>query len=166
MKKKHIINKLQRTRGYTLVELVIVMVLVLVIGGMITQILVSTLRGSNKTQANNAVAQNGNYAMSIMSDLILNAQSFTSILPLTPTPATTCAGTAIKGNSVTIQNFDGGVTTFLCDDANKTISSNSASLLDTSQVALVTGSCSFTCSQTSVYSPPRIDISFKLKNAK
>lgn len=151
--------------GYTLVELVIVMVLILVVGGMIAQILVSTLRGSNKTKANNAVSQNGNYALSIMSDFIINAKSFTSILPLTPTPAYSCAGTTITGNSVTIQTFDGGTTTFMCDDVNKTISSNSASLLDTSQVSLVPGSCSFTCTQASVYAPPRIDITFKLQNA-
>lgn len=157
--------------GYTILELIVVMALMLVIGGFIVGILNSTLRGNTKTKITSDIAQNGNYAMSIMTGIITNSQAFNSINTSLafPNPVATCVGRVSNGKQITVTGFDGGVTTFTCNDVGTsptyTISSNSASLLDTTQVKLIPGSCTFTCSQDSVYSAPRIDITFQLQNA-
>lgn len=162
---------MKNSKGYTLVELIVVMAVFILIGGFIVGILNSTLRGNTKTKITSDLAQNGNYALSIMTSLITNSQKFESVTPdlASPTPLVSCEGAAVDAKAITVTGFDGGVTTFSCNDVgvnpSYTISSNSASLLDTSQVKLVPNSCKFTCTQDSVYSAPRLDISFQLRNA-
>jgi hypothetical protein len=70
---------------------------------------------------------------------------------------------------LTIQSFGqgqstGGITTFVCDNANKTIASQSASgnfnLINTTTTAV--SNCYFTCVQSGVGLPPTIEINFDL----
>lgn len=167
-----------KNSGYTLIELVIVMGLLVIVGGLITGILSTALRGSTKTRVKNDLAQNGNYAMSLMTDLLNNSKNFNYINTLpelipTPYPILDCS-LKPSGKAISFTGFDGGTSTLICDDTASTISSHSAtsdgtvykttSLLDESQVKLVPGTCSFSCNQTDVYSSPRIDITFQLQN--
>ncbi len=155
--------KLKTNRGYTLIELTVVMILLIVVGTLIVGIINSTLRGSTKSKITNDLAQNGNYALSLMSNLLLSAQKFQSIRSTSPVAGTftSCENGPLIGDRITLLEFDGGITDLTCNGTN--ISSNSAALLDSSQV--ITTACSFTCTQTDPYSLPRIDISFQIKNA-
>lgn len=162
--------KFQINGGYTLIELTIVMVIMLVVGGLVVGIIASAFRGSTKTKITNDVAQSGNYAMSVITNIITNSQKFESFNSLSPVsgsinrcdtdPASGTSG-PFSGDSLTVMGFDGGVTQLSCNP-DGTMSSNSASLLDNSRVKAT--SCLFTCTQLSPFSPPRIDISFNLIN--
>jgi type II secretory pathway pseudopilin PulG len=157
--------------GYSLIELVVVMVVLLVVGGLIVGVVTSALRGGTKTKITNDIAQNGNYSLSVITNIISNAQKFISINSGSPVSGVltrcdidTASGTSgpFTGDKITVQGFDGGITVFACN-SDGTISSNSASLTDVSQVKAE--SCSFTCFQSDIYSSPRIDIAFILSNA-
>lgn len=158
-------RRAQASKGYTLLELIVVMVLLIVVGSLIVGILSSTIRGSAKSKITNDLGQNGNYVLSIISDIILNSQNFDSITDFTSTTHTSCTPSGISGQSITVTGFDGGTTILSC--YADTISSNSASLLDTSRVRLdpIPDLCKFTCVQADEYTPPRIDVTFTLVSA-
>lgn len=171
------ITKLFKERGFTLLELTIVMGVFIVIGTIIVSILGATFRGNTKTRVTNDISQNGNYALSIMTNLLLNSQRFESIVPsfdscLTNPNPTCCSTTGTVGKSITFQGLDGGTTTLTCEDTGGDptiykISSNSASLTDPGIVRLSPNdTCYFTCTQVDEYAPPRIDIMFTLQNAE
>lgn len=161
--------KLKIEEGFTLLEMTIVMGIFLVIGTIIVSILSSTFNGNTKVRVSNNVAQNGNYALSIISNLLINSQQFESI-ETGSTVTTLCSSSGTTGKAVSVTGFDGGVTKLSCKDTGTTpeytISSNSAILIDKTQVQLATDStCMFTCTQVDEFSPPRIDIVFTLKNS-
>jgi len=62
-------------KGFTLVELLVVVGLVLIIGTVGTSIITSVLRSYNKAQIINEIEQNGNYVLSLMESQIRNARS-------------------------------------------------------------------------------------------
>ncbi len=146
-----------RKAGFTLVELLAVIVVIASIGGIVFGVLFASLRGSNKSTNVTALQQNGNYVLSQITKMIRNARSLEY-----PSPCFSESGGSIATtSSVIIENPDAGQTTFSCDNIpNGTISSNSASLVDTSSVVVT--ACSFTCSQNSFYNFPSITISFTL----
>ena len=159
-------------KGYTLIELLAVIVVMVTVGGIITSILVTALRGENKTNATTQVRQNGDYAITQMYKTIAYAKSFdgisvdkvnfdTSCVPQSP-PAPTPTPTPTQYKYLKITSFDGGQTTFACE--NNTIASDSAStnasLVDSSNLTVT--NCYFTCSQTDIRSAPTIDINFTL----
>jgi prepilin-type N-terminal cleavage/methylation domain-containing protein len=61
--------------GFTLVELLVVIGLVLIIGTVGTNVITSILRSYNKAHIINEVEQNGNYVLSLMENQIRNAKS-------------------------------------------------------------------------------------------
>src|SRR6185437_15252578 len=133
--------------GFTLVEMLAVMVVFIVIGTLIIAIMVTTFRTSNKTDVLTLVKQNGNYAITQMAKTIRDARSLVSPYPCYP-PA--------QSTSISVITPDNNAITYSC--VNNTIASNGASLLDTTAVSVA--SCSFTCSQQSQTDLPFIDISF------
>ncbi len=158
-------------RGFTLVELLAVAVVMVVVSVIVTATITSSLRGTTKTNTVNDVRQNGNYAISQVSKMIEYAKSFGGISndnvnftpncvnstpPLTPTP------TPSQYNYLKITGFDNGSTIFSCSQINNlnTIASNGASLIDSNLVSL--DSCSFTCSQDRITDSPTIGITFFL----
>ena len=160
--------KLTNNKGYTLIELLAVIVVMVTVGSIITSILVSALRGENKTNATTLVRQNGNYAITQMSKMIGYARSFeglstdnvnfdTNCVPAAP-PAPTPTPTPTQYKYVRVSSFDGGQTTFSCE--NNTIASNSSSLVDS--VNLTVSNCYFMCTQKDIRSAPTIDINFTL----
>lgn len=159
-------------KGFTLVELLAVMLILVSVGGMVTVILISTLRNGSKSNSINDVRQNGQFVMSQMSKMItyssefcglstdgtgssddcdLKSQSntFTTDCTVSPSPSY---------NYIKIRSFDGGQTVFSC--SGNTIASNGASMVNVG--SFVTSACSFTCSQLSSTSPPTININFTL----
>lgn len=167
--------------GFTLVELLISMFLILSITSVVMTIFVAGLRGSNRTTAETDVRQNGDLALLQISRMIRNAKSFegvsvdgvTSFSPScyvdpgygpTPTPK------AYKAVRVTA--FDGGVTDIACPtDSETAISSSSASLAsvpltDSVAVTVIPASCYFTCQQQASTDLPVIGINFTMSSNK
>lgn len=161
--------------GYTLIELLAVMIILIAVGTIITTILVGALRGGDRSNTVTNVRQSGNYAMSQMSKMIAYAKSFDQIVDTSGGTYTDCV-TAVVGattptpaplrySSVSVTSFDGGQTTFSCDNTNQWIASESASGVtayltntDTTSVA----NCYFTCLQNSKEMSPTIGIYFDL----
>lgn len=157
---------LNSERGFTLVELLAVSVVMVVVSVIVTATITSSLRGTTKTNTVNDVRQNGNYAISQVSKMIEYAKSFGGVSndnvnfvsncvnltpPLTPTPQPS------QYNYIKITGFDNGQTIFSCAS---TIASNSASLIDTNLVSV--DSCSFTCERARITDAPIIGINFSL----
>lgn len=126
-----------RQKGFTLIEVLVVIFLlgvVLVIG---VNLFFSILKGASKAEITKEVKQNGDYAIAVMERMIRNAQD------------ASCNG------GVTITNLDGRTTRFFCESSR--IASNSGNYLTSGNVT-ATG-CSFTCE----YSTPEVvTISFTL----
>ncbi len=178
-------------KGYTLVELLAVMIVLAALGTILGSIIISVFRGTNKTNAITVVRQNGNFAINQMSKMIRNAKRFegvsedgviyegTCVLPSvgagTPTP------TPKQYKYLQIVSFENDArVTFSCRAGSGTnagyIASSSASitssgsitnepLIDTNQVSLNpidASSCYFICSQDSLAQDPILYINFDL----
>lgn len=150
-------------QGYTLIELLAVMIILVSVGVIITAILVTSLRGGNKSNTTNDVRQNGDYIISQMSKMIAYARSFdgVSVSGATGSYVKDCTAvvsppTAYKYIKVT--SFDKGTTVFSC--TGSTIASNGADLIDITSLAV--SSCNFYCSQINSTSPVTINVVFTL----
>ena len=115
-------------KGFTLVELLIVVGLVLIISTVGTSIITSILRSYNKAHIINEIEQNGNYVLSLMESQIRNARSVLvdgtgKILEVTPQdgPSITFAitgspgvvqknGETLTGDAVAVVVADSGFT--------------------------------------------------------
>jgi prepilin-type N-terminal cleavage/methylation domain-containing protein len=158
-------------KGYTLIELLAVIIILVTVGAIITSILVTSLRGGNKSNTVNDVRQNGNYVLSQMSKMIAYARSFDGVstdganyvtdCTITQPPAPTPSITPVLYNYIKISSFDGGQTVFSC--TGSTIASNGASLTNSANLNVT--NCSFYCSQSNVLAPPTININFSLSKA-
>lgn len=156
-------KKFSNQKGYTLIEMVTVGLILVIISGVIAAILASTLRGTNKSKVTSAVSQNGNYALSVVSNMFISTNS---VLSVNGEDVVGCSQNP-SGESIVLSRVDGGVTTLLCDLQSDppTISSNGASLLDTSVVQLDDSkTCHFSCLQNgNSYSSPLLEVGFSLK---
>lgn len=168
-------------RGYTLVELLAVITILVVVGVIVAGILVSSLRGGSKSNVFDNVRQNGNSAITQISKMIIYAQNFNGVSTdgsfyttnciqvIPPSPAPTPTPVAYK--YVKITSFDGGTTIFSCngsaDTPPNTLASKSGSLtpvplIDSSTVSILPNSCYFSCIQDSFGQAPTIGINFTL----
>lgn len=159
------------SKGYTLVEMLAVIVVFSIIGGIISVIFSSSLRGSNKANITNEVRQNGNYALIQMSRMIAYARSFDGIsidgvsynadCYVEPVGLNTPSPVPETYHYLRVSDFDGGQIIFACNGGSESeISSNSASLIN-DQIVKV-DSCHFSCNQPSIAGSPTIKISFTL----
>lgn len=150
--------------GYTLVELLAVIIILITVGTIIISILVTSLRGGNRSNTTNDVRQNGNYIISQMSKMIAYARSFDGVSTDGSNYVTDCTAvqsppTAYKYIKTT--SFDSGTTVFSC--TGSIIASNGADLIDINTFSV--SSCNFYCSQTNLLSAPTININFTLSKA-
>jgi type II secretory pathway pseudopilin PulG len=178
MNQKTEIRKQKSESGYTLIELLAVIIVLMTVGTIITVILISALRGGDRSATVNNVRQSGDYAISQMSKMITYARSFDGISDGTSWYAN-CVSPSVGAGTPTpvppnysalkVTSFDGGQTTFFCDNTNQAIASQSGSasptyLTDTSTTVVTAGSCYFTCKQSSESAPPTINIYFDLNS--
>jgi len=147
-----------KKQGYTMVELLAVIIILVTVGTIISAILTSVLRSSNKSANTEIVRRNGNYAITQMSRMITYAQklegvSFDGSQYYTDSVS---QSTSSRYNYLQIKSFDGGITTFACNDSK--IASLSAS--GTSYLAdpALNATCYFNCTQASAAAPAKIDI--------
>jgi type II secretory pathway pseudopilin PulG len=175
--------------GYTLIELLAVMLILIALGTIIASIFVSSLRGGNKSTTTNDIRQSGNYAVSQMSKMIAYAKKLNGLSTdgTSGSFTTDCVQKFINGNPqapdvykyVQITSFDDGetTTTFSCTPVTVSgttygiLSSNSANLNPPPAIissALIPDTmdattCSFTCNQTNILSPITININLTLQ---
>lgn len=162
MKKNHksyILNH-KSQHGYTIIELLAVMSILVILLGIISGILYSTLRGSNKTRITTEVIQNGTYAIGVISNILVSSRGVTKVGGIEINDCTSVHA----GPSITVKSIDGDEVTFNCSGTN--ISSNNASLINTNQVQIQAGSCSFSCQQKSTdsYSIPIVQVEFIIED--
>lgn len=91
-------------KGFTLLEILVTVSVLMIVGILLTQVFVTTIRTSTKSEIAKEVKQNGDFALDSMTRMIQNAQDVT----------TDCVDTGSVGSTITIKNIDGGVTTFEC----------------------------------------------------
>lgn len=139
-------------KGYTLIELLAVMMVFVVIGTFLVSILVTSLRSNNKTNSITNVRQNGQFVIEQLSKNIREAHAV-----ITPYPCGSL-DVPVSSNTVTITEVNGGQITYSCTGTN--IASNGANLLD--DTSIIVQSCSFSCGQVSSQSSPVISIKFSL----
>ncbi len=146
------------SRGFSLIELVVSMGIFAIISGVALSILFTSLRVSRKSEGMVVLKEQGDAVLSQMVRQIRFAKSLDTPASCTPSTATT---------SLTVTSLsDNGQTTFACTTgASSSITSNSASLIDTNAVTVT--ACSFVCSQPTIDDPPTIRLQFTLstKNA-
>lgn len=161
-KKKPDLSERNESKGYTIVELLAVVAILVIISGVVTGILYSTLRGSNKSRISTDITQNGNYAISVIAASIIDARSVTQVGGVNISDCTASP----SGTSITLRRISGGLTTFSC--SNGTIASNSASLINSEDVTVEPNTCFFYCSQLSSdpYAIPIVGVTFKLTEKK
>lgn len=158
-----------KMKGFTLIELMVVLSVFMVVGVLILSTIFIVLRETIKTNTINNVRQNGSFALSQISKTIRNAKKFegvssdgstftsncliTSVLAGTPTP------TPAVYKAVKITTFNDESITFSC--GSNTIASNSVSLINTRLIKM--SLCNFTCFQNNVIDPPTIGINLFLE---
>lgn len=173
--------KAKNNAGYTLVELLSVMMILVILTSVITGILFSITRGSRKTQITSDVSQQGQYAMSIISNTIINSLGLFSATDYSGNPPYTgsslnCSKTladippgvkGVKMKELVLNDFEAGTTHSLSCDAGppQTIQRDSLSLIDTDKLEIIYGNstCYFMCTQPDSFTPPQIEIYFELK---
>lgn len=110
-------------KGYTLVEILLVVTIFSLIAGILSVILSTAMRSSTKAEATKEIRQNGEYALTVVEGLVLNARSLN------------CEGGKLK-----VIDVLGGETVISCE--NGRMASNSA-YLTSSGVSV--SDCSFEC---------------------
>jgi prepilin-type N-terminal cleavage/methylation domain-containing protein len=163
-------RNIKHQKGFTLLELLISMTILLTVGSLVFSVLIISIRSTTKVNNTQLVRQNGNDVITQLSRMVQFSQSFNGVSTDGTTYTTACQAPIAGGKLQTyeyvqITNFDDGVTTFSCSANPSTIASNSASLIDTNNYTI--SSCKFTCTQVTPESPQTIGISFTLgkKNA-
>jgi type II secretory pathway pseudopilin PulG len=166
-------SNIKSSKGFTLVELLTSIIVLVAIGSVVSGVIVSSLRGSNKTNNIESIRQAGNYALSQMSKDIEYAQSFDGkntglsnddgvtydtscklALNPTPTPVTPYSLITVQSSSNIITKY----TKYRCTpselsaDENALIASESGTLIG----------CSLTCIQNNPMDAPIIKISFSI----
>lgn len=146
--------------GFTLIEILVSISIVITTTTIIVAILSSSFRGISKSTISEDVRQNGNNAISRMSRSIQYAEGFRGASIDDDTYEPSCLLGAGK-NYQYIKVLSGGQEIKLsCNN----LSVDSSPLIDITKVKIVAGTCSFKCTQTSD-SSPIIGISFDLSEA-
>ena len=168
------IQSSELNRGFTLVELLASIIVLVAVGLIISGIITSSLRGTNKTTTIENIRQSGNYTLAQMSKNIEYAQVFNglsndginyitscpfSLAPI-PVPVTTTY------NFIKVTPFNSDSIVYNCTSSSPlTITANGVSLVEANSVSLT--ECVIACTQSRATDIPVIRIGFKLgpKNA-
>lgn len=138
-------------KGVSLIEILIVVAIFAVLGLLISRVILTTLRGSNRSDSLVKVRDNLDYALSVMERQIRNAESVSPC----PNPDT---------DRIDFRDSNGIATYFACTNVGNSgyVASGSARLTN-DQVAITT--CSLVCTPASGRVPPSVDISLEARGA-
>lgn len=148
-------NNLRRVKGISLLEILVVITIFAVLGILVTQSVILTIRGSRKSETLVKVRENLNYAMSIVERQLRNSNSIT-----------TCAAGSQR---IDYTDQDDEVAFFSCNglgSENSHIASGSGTLSArlTNPDTKIT-SCSFSCTLGTDGIPSIINIDFTAEDA-
>ncbi len=136
-------------KGYTLIEILVVVVVFAVISLIATQTVILILRGTKKAESVSKVRQNLDYAMGSMERQLRSARSITSA----------CNNSA--SSQINFIDQSGNVNSFSCVGTNQTGSASSvaSSSADLTSSDITISSCSFVCAPATSNSPPSVTLS-------
>lgn len=136
--------------GTSLIEIVVVLGVFTVLGILSTRVIVLSLQGSKKADAQIKVRENLDYAVGVIERNLRNAKNITS------------CGT----NIVSYVDSNNVATSFSCLNISSLgfVASGSANLRLTSDEIKITA-CSFTCTTGTQLTPPKVAISIKAVDA-
>lgn len=166
------ISHLSSRRGFTLVELLASIIVLVAVGSVIAGIITSSLRGTNKTTTIENIRQSGNYALAQMSKNIEYARVFNGFsndginyvtnCPFSaPTPPAQPQAVRTNYNYIKVTPLSNNPITYNCTSSPvAAISANSDPLIDANVVSLI--SCILVCVQTESTDAPIIKIGFTL----
>lgn len=184
MRKRFFSQIMHENKGFSLIELLTVAVILVIISTVIAGIITATLRGTSKSKITNIVSQNGTYAVSVMTGIVRSSTAVDKIIEEdgteynSPTTLTCTEDPKREGKSITLTRFDGDQTILSCIRASgggiqNYIASTSAStgeevsLTDNTSVEVDFDSCYFTCRRSgsvgNTFSPPLVEVGFTLK---
>lgn len=126
-------------QGFTLIEMMVVIGILLIVGTMAVGLFFQTLKGASKVEILKEVKQNGDYALGVMERMTRNAQEIEN-----------CSGSKLK-----IKNPDGNTTEFSLSGSQ--IVSTSGKLTGSNVAA---SGLTFNCNST--VTPPVVEISFTI----
>ncbi len=161
-------SNVKSSKGFTLVELLASVIVLVAVGFIISGIITSSLRGTNKTTAIENIRQNGNYTLAQISKTIEYAQVFNGLsndganyvtscpFSLAPTPVPVIT----NYNFIKVTPLNSSSITYNCTSSPPIITANEAPLVDTNAVSLI--NCSLACVQTRSADIPIIKIGFTL----
>ncbi len=174
--------------GFTLIELLASAVVIVTVGVIIVAIIISALRGTNKTNTLTTARQNGTYAIGQISKMLRFARSIDAIgtrpasVCITGQPLPAAQTNIASDTSITFTDENGHVVTIAClslpNSTSMTIASmsgllpdiisdsESGSLLDTSIVQIPSGKCTITCNQSTSSDAMIVGITFSLDTVK
>lgn len=161
--------------GFTIIELLVVIGIMLAVASILTGIVYSVLVGSNKSKISIDVSQGGNFALSAMTDIINSSDKVTKVGGVS---VVNCVSLP-NGSSIEFRRTDSTYTTlsFSGGGAITSVSVGSIvsptptpfqniNLTNTLQVLIDgTQTRTFICKQPDEFSNPRIEIEFTLKEA-
>jgi type II secretory pathway pseudopilin PulG len=171
-----IFNMKKGHKGFTLVEMLASVVVLVAIGAVITGIISSSLRGNSKTNTIENIRQNGNYVLNQISKDIEYAQLFDgkntglknkdeddyeTACPFSPSPTPVPVSTSYK--LISIKSMNNKITQYRCTSYPPVLSANGISLINTDIVSLK--SCSLTCVKSRLTDVPMIKISFVISSS-
>lgn len=139
---------MKNNKGYTLMEMLVVIVLFGIIGTVASETIIFTLRGTAKADAISKVRNNIDYAVGEMEREIRGASKITS------------ACTGVAASSITFLDQNNSSVTYSCVGINSnnlpsSIASSSASLTSSN---ITLSACSFTCAPGTTSSPAQVTI--------
>lgn len=159
------------TKGFTLIEMLTVMLILVIVSTVISSMIFTVLQGTTRSKAGIVLAENGNNALSVISNIILSS-SKVEYIDGDDTKAD-CTTTQ-TGKSIQLLRSDGGHT-ILSFDPTGYISSGSAdlpantavALFDKAAVKVDTGDPAnapydFKCEQSNPFARPIITVEFTL----
>ncbi len=187
-------NNIKFSKGFTLVELLIVLVLIGLVSGVAGNIISIVLRADNKSSMSAQIQKTGDYIISQFSNSVRNAQSFIAV---STNPTSDCRETlgnvkvsgCIYSDGDANGNLCGSTTSYSMveyTDTNGNVSAISCSgtpptpyflTFDSSPIpatptiqpwvssSIAVKSCEITCSQAAANQAPVIGISFTLGSA-
>jgi type II secretory pathway pseudopilin PulG len=165
-----IFNSERSQKGFTLVELLASVIVLVAIGSIIAGIITTSLRGTNKANTIENIRQNGNYALNQISKDIEYAQPFdgkntglgnldndgniiyTTSCPFSSSPTSYSLISVESTNNKRIQ--------YKCTSSE--LSANGVLLIDANSVSL--NSCSFSCIKNQITDIPIVKIKFELSS--
>lgn len=138
-------------KGFSIIEMLIVISIFAVIGILVTSAMSQTLRGSKKSDSLIRVRESVNYSLSVIERQIRNSESIT---PCTGAPST----------SLNYRTIEGIQTSFTCTSLGPSgyIASGSARLTSTD---ISVTACSFTCSDLNANNPSIVTLNITAEDA-